>query len=99
MKRPPIVVGVLAEDEARADARWYEGESHGLGAAFLEVIEQVLSEIAENPRRFPVVFHDVRRGLLKRFPHGIFFRIKPTHVKVIAIMHLARHPSRWQRRR
>lgn len=99
MRRLPLFVGPQAEEEAQKAAGWYEGESRGLGAAFLEVVEQVLAQIEENPRRFPVVHRDVRRGLLKRFPYGIFFRIKPTQVKVIAVMHLRRHPSRWQRRR
>jgi plasmid stabilization system protein ParE len=99
MTFPPLSVSPQAEREAHRAAQWYEKESAGLGAAFLEVVEQTLEAIEENPLRFPVVYRDVRRALLNRFPYGIFFRLRPTRLRVIAVMHLARHPSRWQTRR
>jgi len=88
-----------AEVETRAAAQRYESESAGLGVAFLEVVGKTLGFIEENPLQFPVVYRDVRRALLRRFPYGIFFRIRPTQIRITAIMHLARDPSRWQRRR
>lgn len=94
----PLSVKPQAEEEARKAARWYEGESRGLGVAFLEVVEQTLKSISENPFRFPVVHRDVRRALLKRFPYGIFFRVRSERIRVLAITHLSRHPRRWQSR-
>jgi plasmid stabilization system protein ParE len=99
MTRRPLSVSPKAEDEAQRAAQWYEQESAGLGSAFLEVVEQTLEEIVENPFRFSVVFQDVRRALLKRFPYGVFFRLRDPRIRVIAIVHLARDPSRWQKRR
>lgn len=99
MSRLPLSVGRRAEEEAQRAAQHYEGESPGLGIAFLEIVEQSLNDILENPFRFPLVFQDVRRALLKRFPYGIFFRVQPHRIRVTAIMHLARDPARWQRRR
>lgn len=93
-----LVVARRASREAAEAASWYEGESPALGRAFLELIDTVLNQVAENPQRFPVVHRDIRRALLKRFPYGVFFRIKPDTIKVVAILHLARHPSRWKRR-
>ncbi len=40
-----------------------------------------------------------RRALLIRFPYGVFFRLKPELIKVVAVIHLSRHPATWQRRR
>jgi toxin ParE1/3/4 len=95
----PLSVGPQAEKEAQESARWYNNESLGLGEAFLEIVEQALDAISENPYQFPRVHRDVRRALLKRFPFGIFFRIRPDRIKVLAIVHLSRDPARWQRRR
>jgi len=99
MTWPPLLVSPQAEREAQRAAQRYERESSGLGVAFLDIVGQTLEAITENPLRFPVVYRDVRRALLKRFPYGIFFRLLPTQIRVTAVMHLARHPSRWQRRR
>lgn len=94
-----LAVRPRAEAEASRAAQWYEGESAGLGVAFLEVLENTLAAISENPERFPLVHRDVRRALLKRFPYGVFFRVRPREIRVIAIVHLARDPLVWQRRR
>jgi toxin ParE1/3/4 len=99
MTHTPLSVSPKAEEETQKAAQWYEGESAGLGVAFLEVVEQALESIAENPLRFPVVHRDIRRALLIRFPYGVFFRIRSARIRVIAIVHLARDPSRWQKRK
>ena len=94
----PLSINPQAEEETQKAARWYEGESQGLGAAFLELAEQTLTAISENPLRFPLVYRDVRRALLKRFPYGVFFRVQSNRIRVLAIMHLSRDTGRWQRR-
>jgi plasmid stabilization system protein ParE len=98
MTPPPLWVSPKAEEEARKAARRYERESSGLGVAFLEVIGTTLGLITERPLLFPVVYRDIRRALMKRFPYGIFYRLRPDRIRVIAIVHLARHPRVWQRR-
>jgi len=98
MTRLPLSVNPQAEEEAQKAARWYEDESQGLGVAFLELAEQTLAAISENPLRFPLVYRDVRRALMKRFPYGVFFRVRSNGIRILAIMHLSRDTSRWQRR-
>lgn len=98
MNELPLSVRPRAQEEARKAARWYEDHTQGLGAAFLEVLDQTLVKIPENPSRYPAVYRDVRRALLKRFPYGVFFRVKPELIQVIAITHLSRNPAHWQRR-
>lgn len=99
MSRLPLSISSRAERETLEAARWYEGESPGLGAAFLEIVEKTLDAVVEAPLRFPLLHRDVRRALLKRFPYGVFFRVQPHRIRVISILHLARDPARWQQRR
>ena len=98
MTRLPLSVNPQAEKEALEAAKWYEARSRGLGAAILEIIEQSLDGIQENPFRFPIAFRDIRKALLKRFPYGIYFRVRPDRIRILAIMHLSRNPERWRRR-
>jgi len=94
----PLSVSPEAEAEALAAARWYEDRANGLGAAFLELVEQSLGSIADKRARFPIVARDVRRALLKRFPFGVFFRVRSDRIKILAILHLSRDPARWRSR-
>jgi toxin ParE1/3/4 len=54
--------------------------------------------MANNPLQFPRVFQDVRRARLHTFPYGLFYRIEPGALMVIACFHASRDPQRWQRR-
>jgi plasmid stabilization system protein ParE len=78
---------------------WYENEQADLGTAFLGAVRTSLEHVEKSPRRFPVVFKDIRRALVDRFPFGVFFLIEDEDIAVIAVIHLHRHPSAWARLR
>jgi len=60
------VFTVILTPAARAeliDAQdWYEAEASGLGRRFRHAIEALAERMSANPRQFPVVFKNVRRG-------------------------------------
>jgi hypothetical protein len=95
---PGLVVRPEAEIDALEAASWYQGERAGLGTEFLSELRATLSRIEEGPSRFPVVIREVRRAILHRFPFGVFFIVELEGAVVLAITHLRRHPSVWQRR-
>ena len=79
--------------------RWYEEREPGLGIALLEEVEATLRQVQEYPEAHPRVDEHVRRAALRRFPYGVFYVIDGKTVRVIAILHRARSPEVWQRRR
>ena len=88
----------VPEDLAEA-VTWYQERQPGLGLRFLELVEETLARIEENPRQFRVFYRDLRRALLPHpFPLQIFFRVYDEFVDIYAIVHTARHPEEWQRR-
>jgi len=95
---PRLTVRPEAELDALDAGSWYEGERSGLGTEFLGELRATFSRIEEGPKRFPVVFREVRRAILHRFPFGVFFIVESDNAVVLAITHLRRHPSAWQRR-
>jgi len=77
---------------------WYEGESTGLGRRFRQAIDTLVERMSVNPRQFPIVFKNVRRALLHRFPYSLFFVVEDEALIVIGCFHASRDPSHWQKR-
>jgi len=87
-----------AREEVIEAQDWYEREAPGLGRHFREAIDALIERMSANPRQFPVVFKDVRRALLRRFPHSLFFVMEGETLLVIACFHASRDPAQWQKR-
>lgn len=78
---------------------WYEEQREGLGAEFLAAVdEQLKYYISQFPENFHELHRNTRRALLKRFPYGIYYRIYPDVIVVVACMHARRNPRVWQSR-
>jgi toxin ParE1/3/4 len=96
------VYSVIFTQAARAELieaqDWYEGEATGLGQRFRQGTDALIERMSDNPRQFPIVFKNVRRALLRRFPYSLFFVVEGDDLTVIACFHASRDPSHWQKR-
>ncbi len=77
---------------------WYEQRRHGLGASFLDEVQRVLGEITANPALFGYAEADIREALLNRFPYAVYYRELADRIRVLAVYHTARDPSKWRSR-
>ena len=77
---------------------WYEEQRMGLGDEFLSSMGSLVEQIRDNPLRYPVVYRDTRRALLRRFPYGLYYRLAGNLILVIACMHGSRNPRIWKSR-
>jgi toxin ParE1/3/4 len=93
---------ILVRPAAAADIEdaflWYEQQRPGLGAEFLQVVDRTLSAIATNPLIHATIHRDTRRALLRRFPYGVYYRVYPEGIVIVACMHGRRDPKRWESR-
>jgi toxin ParE1/3/4 len=94
----PIRLLPAAKAEFDAAADWYEQQRAGLGVDFVKAVREVLNRIAANPRLHGVVYQDVRKAVVKRFPYVVLYREEPGEVIVISVFHSSRDPSIWQSR-
>jgi toxin ParE1/3/4 len=85
----------LAEYELNEAAQYYDLEEPGLGAAFLEEIDRCLQSIQAAPEAGAILGGTVRRRLLRRFPYALLYKIKPSGIRVLAVMNLRRRPTNW----
>jgi plasmid stabilization system protein ParE len=94
----PVVFTPAAHKELIAAQDWYERELSGLGRRFREAMDALVERVSRNPEQFPVVFKNVHRAVLRRFPYSLFFVIEKDTVFAIACFHASRDPAHWEKR-
>lgn len=94
----PVVFQPDAQEEMDHAYAWYEGQRPGLGEAFLAAVREVLTRIQEHPEMYEQLYRGLRRGLTRRFPYAIFYRVEANRIVVVAVFHSSRDPQEWQYR-
>lgn len=89
----PVVLRHEAQVEFDEAFDYYEGQRAGLGLVFAARVQEVCDRIGANPQLHAVVFADVRKAAVVRFPHRVFYRAEAARVEVIAVLHTARDPG------
>lgn len=85
----------LARQELEEATRYYAAVSPSLGPEFLKEMEHCIRSILDYPEAAPVLAGPVRRQLARRFPYAVLYSIKPTRIRVLAVMNLKRRPMYW----
>ncbi len=61
-------------------------------------MDAAIERMSANPRLFPVIYKNLRRALLRRFPYELMFIMEANEtLTVVACFHGSRDPARWQR--
>ena len=95
---PALRVRARAQAEIVEAFEWYLARSKDAPGDFLAEVDAALSRIAEAPERFPVVRGRLRRVLLQRFPYAVYYKVYPSVISVVGVIHGHRHPDTWLRR-
>lgn len=77
---------------------WYEAEASGLGPRFRAAVAAIVERMSQNPKQFPVVYKNVRRALVRKFPYSLLFLIEEDSLLVVACFHASRDPWQWHKR-
>jgi toxin ParE1/3/4 len=90
LKRHPLV-GI----DLQQAFNWYEDFE------FAAEFRRCYRRLRRGPLLFAARFADVRRMNLDRFPYGVFYRVMPGELHVLAVLHASRDsgPVLAQRRR
>ncbi len=94
-----IEITPIARAELVAESDYFERNKKGEGKAFAAVVRSRLKRIAFNPKLHAVVFLDVRKTVLKKYPFCLYYYIDGNNVVVISVFHTSRDPAIWQSRR
>lgn len=82
-----------AERDAEATVEWYEQQQPGLGAEFIDTLEETIVGLTEHPRMYPEVEPDIRRALTGKFPYSIYYQLYDNEIVILAVLHTRRAPD------
>lgn len=88
-----------AAKELTSSIQYYEEKSTGLGAEFLDEIEEAIAQALVHPKSGSSFTKHDRRILLDRFPYEIIYGISDNVITITAIKHMKRKPGYWESRK
>jgi len=83
-----LLIRGKAKADIRRAAKWYEYQRKGLGREFVAEVDAALIRIQGNPQQYEIVHREIRHAILRRFPSGVFYRIRTVKISVVAVIHL-----------
>lgn len=100
MKSTPLSIEFSDEAEIDFDKsfHFYFVESSKVAESFLKQINKSLSEIKQRPFSFPLIFNNIRKYTVKKFPFLIYYQITNKTIRIIALFHSSRNPQIWNDR-
>lgn len=93
-----VTFNSAARAELAEAVAFYNEQVAGLGDAFAAEVRSTLRRVVDHPEAGYQVRPDVRRRLLLRFPYSLLYSAEGTQLRVLAVMHHSRRPSRWEDR-
>ncbi|MGH9875272.1 MAG: type II toxin-antitoxin system RelE/ParE family toxin [Pyrinomonadaceae bacterium] len=87
-----------ADAEVAEARQWYAHQREDLDIEFMECIDEALSGVVRNPHLYPIVYRNLRRAVLRRFPFAVFYEVMADEIQVIAVFHSRRDPEIWKSR-
>ncbi len=92
-----VRVAARAKLEIREAATWYDDKGEGLGAEFVDKVEEALDRIRRHPLQYAVVIDDLRRVHLDRFPYSLWYVVEPSGQIVFTCLHFRRNTPKLAR--
>ena len=93
-----LTVRKEAEFDIKSIFEYYENQRLGLGHDFLLCIEEGLSKIERNPLSYKIIYKELRRIAIHRFPYRIFYLFQDKKIIVTAVFHARKDPQSWLER-
>lgn len=88
-----------AAKELMSSIQYYEEKANGLGAEFLDEVEEAIAQALAHPESGSLLTKSDRRIFLVRFPFEIIYDVSETIITITAVKHLKRKPGYWESRK
>lgn len=79
-----------AKKQLKENFKYYDNVNSKLGNDFIQEVNDKVEQIANRPESHSVVYKDVRKASLKRFPFFIYYSLRDAVVYILSIWHKKR---------
>ncbi len=93
-----LIVAPEAETDIAEAYGWYDSQRVGRGEEFLRCVDACIQGICRSPLAHAVFHKSYRRGIVRRFPHVVFYEYEDEKVTVYCVFHTSRDPDKWRKR-
>jgi len=90
-----ILIRRAAEIEILEAFVWYEEQLEDLGFEFLQTLDEAVLSLQNSPQSHQIVYQNIRRVLLRKFPYAVFYVFENDKIVVLACLHQKRHHDEW----
>ncbi|NCT67017.1 MAG: type II toxin-antitoxin system RelE/ParE family toxin [Rhodanobacteraceae bacterium] len=87
-----------ARQELRDAVLAYNRERAGLGDEFRDAVWEAIQRVVDFPDAWHRLSSSIRRCRMRRFPYAVIYQSLHDEIVVIAVAHLHREPTYWQKR-
>jgi plasmid stabilization system protein ParE len=94
----PVRFLPAAQAEFDQATDWYAARNAALARDFVARVDAVIERIAKTPKIHTVIYGDVRKSIVSRFPFIVLYREEAGELLIVSIFHTSRDPSEWQSR-
>ena len=93
-----LIVSPLAEADITSAWRWYQIKWDVLGQRFIAQLDITLTRVSTRPELYPVVYRDIHRALLNKFPYAVYYQLINHQIVIIAVLHQSQSSRHLQQR-
>jgi plasmid stabilization system protein ParE len=93
-----LIIESAALAEAAEACQWCAERSLQGADAFERAVEEAFEQILAAPLRWPIVWSQTHRYVMRQFPYVIAYLVEEKVVVVLAIAHAKRRPGYWAER-
>lgn len=87
-----------AENDFDCSYQYYLKISKKVADNFLKLIDSSFKQINSNPLSYPVVFENIIKYIVKKYPFVVYYEVTSNSIEIIAVFHSSRNPQVWKNR-
>jgi len=87
-----------AAEELTEASQFYESQSAGLGADFLDAVQQTVNVLRQQALIGQEVGAGLRKALTHTFPFALIYSPEEKEILIVAVAHQRRKPRYWRER-
>jgi plasmid stabilization system protein ParE len=93
------LITAAARDDIDEAYDWYESQSAGRGDEFLVEVSEMVAALRQTPEVYGRVRGATRAAPLPASNFVVYYRIEPTRIRVLAVIHASADPQKLKGRR